>query len=180
MAELDANSIATPMYAQCDPNGNQYVLLDSFVDYHKKDTALSLSDQKIVVNGLKSLRRSTVSWKLCCRWKDGLTSWEKLSDMKESHAIEMVEYASSQEIDHGATFNCRVPHVLKKHKRIISLVKQCNARYLKCTHKFGIEMPTSVKDAYALDKKNGNMFWADSISKEMKNVKVAFDILPDG
>ena len=29
------------------------------------------------------------------------------------------------------------------------------------------------------NRKNGNTFWADSISKEMKNVKVAFSILPD-
>ena len=56
MAELDANVIATSMYAQCDPDGNQYVLLDSFVDYRKKENALSLLDQKMVVNGRKSLR----------------------------------------------------------------------------------------------------------------------------
>ena len=69
---------------------------------------------------------------------------------------------------------------MKKRERIISLVRQRQARYHKRTHKFGIELPTSVKDAYALNKKNGNTFWADAIAKEMKNVKVAFDILPDG
>ena len=63
---------------------------------------------------------------------------------------------------------------------MISLLKQCQVRYHKCTHKFGIELPKSVKDAYALDKKNGNTFWADAISKEMENVKVAFDIMHDG
>ena len=100
--------------------------------------------------------------------------------MKESHPTEIVEYALLQEINHEPTFNWWVPHVLKKRERVISLVKQHNTRYLKRTHKFGIELPMSVKDAYDLDKKNSNIFWADSISKEMKNVKVSFDIMPDG
>ncbi len=30
---LNANLIAEAMYAQCDPDGNQYVLLDSIIDH---------------------------------------------------------------------------------------------------------------------------------------------------
>ena len=37
-----------------------------------------------------------------------------------------------------------------------------------------------MPDALALDKKNGNTLWADAIAKELKNVRVAFKILPDG
>jgi hypothetical protein len=51
---------------------------------------------------------------------------------------------------------------------------------LKWTHKFGIELPKTVKEAPELDKKNGNTFWADAIAKEMKDVCVAFKILLDG
>ena len=35
-------------------------------------------------------------------------------------------------------------------------------------------------EAYALDKKNGNTLWADSITKEMKNLRIAFKILANG
>ncbi len=63
---------------------------------------------------------------------------------------------------------------------IISLVKKWNPRYLKWTHKFGIELPKTVKEALELDKKNGNTFWADAIAKEMKDVCIAFKILLDG
>jgi hypothetical protein len=45
---------------------------------------------------------------------------------------------------------------------------------LKRTHKFGIELPKTVKEALELDKKNGNTFWADTIAKEMKDVCIAF------
>jgi hypothetical protein len=60
-------------------------------------------------------------------------------------------------------------------------MKKQSPRYLKRTHKFGIEVPKTVnEEALELDKKNGNTLWADEISKEMKNVRVAFKILPDG
>ncbi len=71
-------------------------------------------------------------------------------------------------------------HVLKKRDRIISLVRKRNPRYLKRTHKFGIELPKTVKEAFELDKKNGNTLWANAIAKEMWDVRVPFSVLPDG
>ena len=70
--------------------------------------------------------------------------------------------------------------MLNKQDRIISLVWTRIPRYLKHNHKFGIELPTSVKDALELDKKNGNTYWADAIATETKHVRAAFKILPDG
>jgi len=83
------------------------------------------------------------------------------------------------EIDHEPAFNYWVPQTLRKRDHIISLVKQRQTRYLKKTHKFGIQVPKSVKEAYELDQTNGNTLWADSLTKEMKDVKVAFDIKDD-
>jgi hypothetical protein len=112
--------------------------------------------------------------------KDGSTSWEALADLKESHPLETTEYAVTQGIDHEPAFNWWVPHVLKKYDWIISLVRKRTTRYLKRTHKFGIEVPKTVKEALDLDRKNGNILWADAIAKEMKEVSIAFNILPDG
>ena len=36
-----------------------------------------------------------------------------------------------------------------------------------------------MKQALVLDTKNGNTLWGDSAAKELDNVKVAFEILPD-
>ncbi len=47
-------------------------------------------------------------------------------------------------------------------------------------HKFGIELPKTVKEAFELDKKNGNTLWANAIAKEMRDIRVTFKILPDG
>ena len=43
-----------------------------------------------------------------------------------------------------------------------------------------IEVPKSVREAYALGKKNGATKWADAIQKEMENVCLAFRIGADG
>ena len=72
-----------------------------------------------------------------------------------------------------------VPHVIKKRAHIISLVKKRSARYLKKTHKSGVQVPKSAKHALELYKQNGNTFWQDSIPKEIKNVHVAFQILDE-
>jgi hypothetical protein len=77
-------------------------------------------------------------------------------------------------------FNWWVRAVLQARTHIIALVKKRSTRFLKNMHKFGIEVPRSVAEAYAPDKKNGNTLWADSIAKEMKNVRIAFKILANG
>ncbi len=40
-------------------------------------------------------------------------------------------------------------------------------------------MPTTVKEALDLDPKNGNTFWSNAIAKEMNEVCIDFNILPD-
>ena len=70
--------------------------------------------------------------------------------------------------------------MLKKRDRIIVSVRKLKTRYLKNCHKFGIELPKTVEQAIALDAKIGNTLLADVISKELKGVRVAFKILPNG
>jgi hypothetical protein len=44
---LNANLIAEAMYAQCDPDGNQYALLDSIIDHRQLDTTIDLLTRKL-------------------------------------------------------------------------------------------------------------------------------------
>ena len=83
---------------------------------------------------------------------DGSTSWETVRDLKESHPVQVVEYAKTHKIDHEPAFNWWVPYMLKKWDRIISLIKRCNTRYLKRMHKFRIEMLKMVLEALVLDR----------------------------
>ena len=79
MSELTVNAIAEAMFAQCDEDGIEYVLFDSFVDFRKDGTALFMAE--VVVKGRPSLHQTTVGWQLCFQWKEGTTSWKQLSDL---------------------------------------------------------------------------------------------------
>ena len=37
------------------------------------------------------------------------------------------------------------------------------SRLRKTTHKYGIEIPYSVEEAYVIDNKNGNSLWGDTL-----------------
>lgn len=95
-----------------------------------------------------------------------MTSWEHFADLKESHPIQTAEFVKIIGIDHEAAFYWWVLHVLTN----------C---YLKRTFKFGIEVPWTVKEALAIDKKKSNTFWAGATAKEIKVFRVAFRILPN-
>ena len=68
----------------------------------------------------------------------------------------------------------------KIRNKIISMVIKCSAQYLKMTQKIGLELTKTVNKAYVIDKKNGNILWQDTIQKEMENVKITFQIIPEG
>ena len=70
-----------------------------------------------------------------------------------------------------------VPYKSRKGDIIISKVK---ARIRKTSHKYGIEIPTSVKDANDIDIRNNNNFWRDAILKEMMEVRIDVKVLEYG
>ena len=89
VTELTANVKTLQMYAQYDPEVNTYVILDDLIDHRKSSRALSIEDQNATASrGRNMMRRSTAGWKMCCEWKYGSTSWEKLCDLKESQPLE--------------------------------------------------------------------------------------------
>jgi hypothetical protein len=67
-----------------------------------------------------------------------------------------------------------VPYTLRKRDAIVASI---SVRARKTTHKYGIEVPTCVAHAHALDKHNGNTLWDTALKKEMHNVGIAFEIL---
>ena len=118
-AEYSANMIAQNIYAQCDSEGNQFLLMESIVDHKSDGHAVEISDMFTITKGRKHMRKTTKGWQLCIQWKDGSTSLERLADMKESYPIEVAEYAVAKGIDQQPAFVWWVHHVLKKRRLII-------------------------------------------------------------
>ena len=79
--------------------------------------------------------------------------------------MQTAEYVATNDIDTEPALNYWFPHTFKKRDSIISLVKKRQAIYLKKTHKFGVDMPKTVKEAAKLDAKNGDTKWIDTISQ---------------
>ena len=154
------------MYAMCDENGDHILLFEAIVDHRKNENSTTRSDQKFVDSkGKQQYKRLTKGWDVCVIWKNGVTTWEMISDFKTCYPVQTAEYAAKNDIDTEPAFNYWVPHTLKKSDSIISLAKKQQPRYLKKTHKFGVEMPKTVKEAAKLDAKNGDTKWMDAISK---------------
>ena len=49
--EFAANIIAELMYAQCDVDRNDHLLLEAFINHKENGSALIVKDQKVVVKG---------------------------------------------------------------------------------------------------------------------------------
>ena len=177
--EYAANVIAENMLTQVDSDGYSLTMLDAIIDYHKDEAvAVPKNDSHVVTpRGQKRLRKTTVGWKLLVKWKDQSESWIPLKDLKESHPCETAEFARARSIADEPAFAWWVPYTLRKRDIILSKVK---ARIRKTTQKYGIEIPTSVSHAMAIDERNGNTLWKDALAKEMTEVGIAFEVLNDG
>ena len=94
VTKLTTNAIAESMYAMCDKNGNHILLFDAIVYHKKNDKAMTRKEQKFVDSiGKRQYKRSTKGWEVCVRWKNGSTTWENLSDLKECYPVQTAEYA---------------------------------------------------------------------------------------
>ena len=119
------------------------------------------------MNGKRCRRITTKGWEIQVLWEDGSSSWIPLNEIKEANPIEVAEYASAQEISEEPAFAWWVTKVPKRRDKVI---KQVKSRVLKKGMKFGILIPSTVEEAYRLDKQNGNDLWRKAIEKELKGV----------
>ena len=72
--EYTPNLIAENLYAQCNPDGQQFTLLSSIIDHKRDHTAIEKIDQIFIRNGRQQKKKTTKGWSLCIEWKDGTTT----------------------------------------------------------------------------------------------------------
>ena len=169
--ELQYNFIAENMMSQIDSEGHHYQLLAEISDHYSDATAISKSNGCIQSKNDNAVpKKTTRGWQIEVEWKDGSISWVPMRDMKISYPVELAEYAIANNIDEEPAFKWWVKDTLRKRDRIISKVK---AKYWRTTHKFGIEVPKSVTEAYLIDQRTNTQFWTEAIRKEMKNVHIS-------
>ena len=171
---ISANIIAENMFAQVDNEGNRFQILSEIVDHRTDGSDITQQDAFVTTQtGTKRRRETTKGWQILVEWKDGSTSWVQLKDLKESYPVQLAEYAVQAKISEEPAFAWWCPYVIRKRNRIISKVK---SKYWQRTHKYGIRVPHSVKEAIEIDTINGNTLWQDAIRDEMVNIRPALEI----
>ena len=95
------------MYAQCDVDGNEYLLLYSIFDHFKDEKVITITDQQTSIWHRPLSCKSTADWKICCQWEDS-------ANLKESCPVQTVEFAVAHGIDCKPAFNWWFKHMLKK------------------------------------------------------------------
>ena len=177
-ATYAANVIAENLYSQVDEEGRHFAILQEITD-HKRDGSALSKDDGFIENrhGQRRPKLTTRGWKLLVSWKDGSTDWIPLKDLKESNPVEVAEYAVANKIAEEPAFAWWVRDVLRRRDRVIKKVK--STKYWLRSHKYGVELPKTVAEALAIDRRTGTTFWRDAIEKEMRNVMVAFEFSDD-
>jgi len=151
--EVEANLIAECMVSECDPEGRQYRMLREISDHRKDANALNVADGSYLTRaGNPVPKRTTKGWKLLIEWVDRSMNWVRLAEMKEAYPVQVAEYAVANGIVHEPAFNWWVHKAIKRKERLINKVK---SKYWRTTHKFGIEIPKSVEQAYEIDRVTG-------------------------
>jgi hypothetical protein len=168
--EFSANFIAENMFAQIDIEGKRHLLISEIVDHKCDSHALP---KHAAAKGF----RTTMGWSFLVQWKDSSTSWISMKYLKSSNPIELAEYAVANQLANEPAFSWWVPQVLRRRNRII---KKLKSNYWIRTHKYGIRLPKSVKEALQLDANAGTSLWRQAIEKEMTNVRPAFTLLEGG
>jgi Reverse transcriptase (RNA-dependent DNA polymerase) len=174
---FNANIIAENLYSQVDSEGRSFAVMKEIVDHRTNGHALTKDDGFTTdKNGRRHPKLTTRGWELQVEWKDGSTDWIPLKDLKQSNPIEVAEYAVTNKLVEEPAFAWWVREALRRRDRIIGKVA---SRYWKRTHKYGVEIPKSVEEALAIDKRTGTDCWRRAIEKEMTNVRVAFEFRDD-
>ena len=97
-------------------------------------------------------RKTTIGWKLLCRWKDTSISWVPLKDIKEAYPAQVAEYAVTNKVAEELAFSWWIRHILRKRNRII---KKSRRGFVGKTHNYGIAVPRDIS--------SGNTIWMDAI-----------------
>ena len=102
-----------------------------------------------------------------------METYEPLDTMIKDDPVCLAQYAK----DHGLLETQgwkKLKRIATNHPRLERMVHQLNLSIHKASKgpifQFGIQVPRNVKEAYELDKKNGNNNWADAMKAEIDSL----------
>ena len=151
-----ANVIAENIYCQVDKERRSYMLLDEILDHRKTQSAVEKEGGYLIKpSGAKIPKKTTTGWEPLICWKGGASEWLPLRDIKNSYPLEAADYVQANKLIEELAFKWWVPRVLRQRRRMVDKVIKSKTKYWRTTHKFGIKVPESVKEALQFDAEMG-------------------------
>ena len=125
------------------------MILDQVIGHRTDGSEVKDKDAFITLsNGIKQRKETTKEHQVLLKWKDGISTWNQLKDVKDSYPVQLADYAIENRLDKLPAFACWVPYVIRKRDRII---KKLKSKYWSKTHKYGIRIPKTVAEAIEID-----------------------------
>ena len=147
---MTAKKTASNLFSQVEQYGKRFLLFDTIIDSRTDNTQTKERGYFIhMSNGKKRSRETTKGWEVCIQWKDGSSNWNQVKDVKESFLVQLSEYAVLNQIAYEPAFAWWIKKLLKKIDRIICKTAR---KYWQKTHKYGLLIPHTVKEAIEIDK----------------------------
>ena len=145
MKKYAANLISENVLSQVDPNGYYTNTMEAILDHKRDGIAVRMADKFFKTKqGKPTQRHTTVGWSFLIKWKNGPKEWVHLRVLKESKPVNVEEYVTARGIEKEPAFAWWVTYTLRKRDVIVSAV---SLRVGKASHKYGIEIPTSIASA---------------------------------
>ena len=176
--EYTTNSIIESILEHSNAEGETIGIIQGIIDHRCTDEAIKCKDIQGEEGQPTKKLITTKGWEMLVEWEGGSSSWLPLRDIKSADPLMVAEYAVAHKLDKQPAFAWWVKTTLRTRDRAISRLKASKAS--RGNVKFGIQVPSTIEEAEALDRLNGNNHWAKAIEKELGKVRVAFELLPDG
>jgi hypothetical protein len=114
------------------------------------------------------------SYNVLVVWEDGSKIYEPLDKMIKDGPITLAVYARKNNllgVPGWKRLKNIASKVAKEHKTITNnLILMKGMRTKGPIFQFGIQVPRNVKEAYELDKRNGNTNWEDAMKAEVNSL----------
>ena len=108
------------------------------------------------------------AYNVLIEWADGSKTWEPINLIGKTDKSTLAAYAKEHDLldTPGWKFLQSTARREKRLKRMVNQARRASHNNA-IRYKFGVQIPRTVKEAYALDAANGDTKWADGIKTEL-------------
>jgi hypothetical protein len=112
------------------------------------------------------------SYNVLVEWEDGSETYEPLDIIIKDNPVSAASYSLENNLLDTPGWK-RLKHIAKGRQRLNRMFQQTkvNRPQKRKVYNFGILVPRNVKEAFELDKANGNLLWKDAMTKEIDNIQ---------